>query len=275
MPHSVGFRKFDVEDAALALQFPVYAFYPAEAEERAVHMGPFSLELAMQAPLAAGHFPLVVISHGSGGSPLTFRGLARDLVKKGAIVLVPEHPHNHRWDNSWEKLPKNLQARPRHLSLAVQQFRALPEFTNSLTGSMLLVGHSIGAYSVLAAAGAVPQTVELPELDTLNPKAVVLLGPGGIQAIFQDAKALVHCQAELAVYTGGLDDPDSLADTQWLGTVFSKVSHKHEALAGHYSFLTPFPPALREKVGPAGRDAHGFDRIQFLAALAQEISELW
>ena len=51
-------------------------FYPTDAAESAVHKGPFKLSWAQDAKPTRGNGRLVVISHGSGGSPWVFVDLA-------------------------------------------------------------------------------------------------------------------------------------------------------------------------------------------------------
>ena len=58
---------------------PVTVFYPTEVAEAAVQRGPFTLSLAANAQPALGNRRLVVMSHGSGGSPWEPTDTARAL----------------------------------------------------------------------------------------------------------------------------------------------------------------------------------------------------
>ena len=68
--------------------------------EKPAAFGPFTLSVAKAAQPLQGTRPLVVISHGTGGSPLTHRELARHLASLGFVVAMPEHPHDNRGDVS-------------------------------------------------------------------------------------------------------------------------------------------------------------------------------
>ncbi|MFY0568662.1 hypothetical protein ACN28E_33250 [Archangium lansingense] len=46
------------------------------APERLEHFGPYPLSVATDAPVEGERLPLVAISHGTGGSPWTYRGMA-------------------------------------------------------------------------------------------------------------------------------------------------------------------------------------------------------
>ena len=41
--------------------------------------------------------------------------------------------------------------------------------------------------------------------------------------------------------------------------------------AHHFAFISPFPPALIDEVGPPARDPAGFDRRAFLAEIDKQI----
>jgi predicted dienelactone hydrolase len=73
-----------------------------------------SIELTDDIALvAAGSFPLVVVSHGTGGSHLLYRALAAHLARNGFVVALPEHPQNNRNDNDLGGTAANLAQRPR------------------------------------------------------------------------------------------------------------------------------------------------------------------
>src|SRR5688572_18918566 len=61
-------------------------FYPTDAAEAPVQKGPFRLSWAEDAQPRGGNGRLVVISHGSGGSPWVHVDLARVLVERGFTV---------------------------------------------------------------------------------------------------------------------------------------------------------------------------------------------
>ncbi|HEX2075286.1 MAG TPA: hypothetical protein VHF92_15995 [Geodermatophilus sp.] len=50
-----------------------------------------------------------------------------------------------------------------------------------------------------------------------------------------------------------------------------RVEHRAVADAGHFSFLSPFPPALVGPALPPSQDPPGFDRQAFHAVLVRDV----
>src|SRR5688572_28770715 len=70
---------------------PVSVYYPTRAAQAPPLPARLSLALAVDAEPVRGNGRLVVISHGSGGSPFVHGNLARALVNVGFVVAMPEH----------------------------------------------------------------------------------------------------------------------------------------------------------------------------------------
>ena len=97
---------------------PVTVFYPAQKADHPVQRGPFALQLAWQGTPAPGNGRLVVVSHGSGGSPWVHTDLARVLVQAGFVVALPEHAGDNSKDHSTPG-PESWKRRPAEVSRAV------------------------------------------------------------------------------------------------------------------------------------------------------------
>ena len=82
----VGYRSVEltVDDR----RFPLAVLYPTDAPEETQRIGPYSIEAARDAAPKDGRFPLVMISHGRGGTPWVYRTLATHLARGGFIVAV-------------------------------------------------------------------------------------------------------------------------------------------------------------------------------------------
>ena len=67
---------------------PVTVYYPTAAAAQPTRYGPFTLEVAPDAAPAAGNGRLVMISHGSGGSPWVYAELAREFSEAERVKLT-------------------------------------------------------------------------------------------------------------------------------------------------------------------------------------------
>ncbi|SDF65197.1 hypothetical protein SAMN04488689_10678 [Paenibacillus sp. cl6col] len=76
-PEYAGLRKVEISDKALGITFPMWVMYPTGTAEQTVQLGPYSIELAKDAEVLEGTFPLVLISHGTGSTPFAYRMLAQ------------------------------------------------------------------------------------------------------------------------------------------------------------------------------------------------------
>src|SRR5579875_2535221 len=101
----------------MSMAFPMLVFYPSRSPNSEETFGPYTLRAAMEGQWAQGVFPLVVISHGSGGSHLVYRELAAHLTRYGFVVTMPEHPKNDRNNNELARTAENLRNRPRHVRI--------------------------------------------------------------------------------------------------------------------------------------------------------------
>ena len=283
MLSAVGYRQVSVADAQLALTFPVHVLYPTAAPPQRVAVGLYELEVAPDAPVAPGPFALVLVSHGTGSSGLLHRQLAQALVGQGYVVGLLEHPHNNRDDDSWANTPQNLVARPRHLQLALDALLHEAHLGPALyPGVAALIGHSMGGYAVLAATGGRPEAVgpagtrgpaiPVPGADA-RVRALVLLAPA--LPWYAAPGALREVRTPLLVLAAEKDEylPPSHSEQILRGLpATTPLALQVVANAGHFSFLTPFPPHRTRPDFPPSQDPPGFDRPQFQVELAQEVA---
>ena len=281
MSHFVGCRTLGIADAALALTFPLLVFYPTGTPSRPEPIGPYTLDVALDAPIESGPFPVVLISHGTGGSPLTHRLLAHFLAAHGFVVGLPRHHANHRDDNAWHNTPDNMVARPRHVSLAIDALRA--EFGAALRPDWVaVVGHSLGGYTALALAGGQPGSLPhehadgtpqpLPVITDARVRALVLLAPATVW--YRPVAALRNVRVPILLLMGEKDEwtPDFHAQIVLNGVADrDQVTYRSIENAGHYSFLSPFPPERTSPSFPPSQDPPGFDRVRFQAELQAEV----
>jgi len=132
---------------------PITIYYPSNAQEHSVSGGRVTLQLAVDAPAQRGNGRLVVISHGSGGSPWVHADLARTLVEAGYTVAMPEHHADNYHDGS-NPGPDSWTLRPAEVSRAIDAVGHDERFAPLLQFDKVGVyGMSAGGHTALTLAG--------------------------------------------------------------------------------------------------------------------------
>lgn len=132
---------------------PVTVFYPSAGEGQRVQMGAFALQMDRQGQPVRGNGRLVVISHGSGGSPWTYTDLARSLVEDGFVVALPRHRGDNYTDPS-SPGPDSWKLRPAEVSRAIDAVARDPRFAPLLALDRVgMYGMSAGGHTALTLAG--------------------------------------------------------------------------------------------------------------------------
>ena len=187
-------------------------------------------------PEGAGPFPVIVFSHGAGGSGLTYGSLARFWATHGFAVLAPTHADSlagkgkdptldavRETVNDAAQDPKGWENRARDLAFVCAATAAIegrvPALKDKLDAARVGVGgHSYGAFSAQLLAGA---TVDLPKgaraksfADPI-PKAFLLLSPQGKGQQGLTEKSWAAVERPLMVVTGTLDKGVKGQDPSW------------------------------------------------------------
>lgn len=154
----IGFRQTELTDKAGKRDLKVSLWYPATDTKPMETVGENPAFNGMQAmPNAAPDgqtHPLVVLSHGYGGSWRNLNWLAAELVGQGYIVAAPDHPGTTTFNRDKAQAAQ-LWERPYDLSRVID---AVTE-DSTLAGKVepkriAAIGHSLGGWSVVALAGA-------------------------------------------------------------------------------------------------------------------------
>ena len=155
-------------------------------------------------PNEPGSYPVIVFSHGAGGSQSCCEALTRHWATYGYVTLQPTHDDSTvQRRNAGEedinflkavrdalKKPSLWQSRPQDISFVLDSMPALKKRIPALAGKLDaehigVGGHSMGAFTADAIAGALVDLPTHPATNFADPraKAVLLLspqGPGGI-----------------------------------------------------------------------------------------------
>lgn len=150
LAQGMGYRSLRQRDGGI-----LTLFYPSAGPEIAMKRGPFTLTVIPDGQLVPGNEHLIVISHGSGGSPWVHADLARALVLSGFTVAIPTHQGDNYLDAS-EPGPPSWRRRPREISDAIDLIAAQAPLAAGLRlDAVGVFGGSAGGHTVLSLAGGV------------------------------------------------------------------------------------------------------------------------
>ena len=137
---------------------PLHIWYPSESTDAEITLGNNAVfnghQVRPDADPLPGAYPLVILSHGSGGNALNIGWIASYLADQGMIVAATNHPGSTSGDSTQLETLKVWQ-RPEDISAILDHFEKTKVAGLSPDmGKVGAVGFSLGGYTVLAAAGA-------------------------------------------------------------------------------------------------------------------------
>lgn len=153
-----GFREITLPGESLDYPIHVSIWYPTASDAVPVLLGEtpafFGQPVIKDAEPKTGPHPLVVLSHGYGGSWRNLAWLAADLVDAGYVVAAPDHPGTTTFDMRKPDAVE-LWKRPRDLSRTINALLDDPDLTGGVESeSIAAIGHSLGGWTVAELAGA-------------------------------------------------------------------------------------------------------------------------
>lgn len=173
---AAGFRRIDVPlPDGTAMQGGVW--YPTDTPAQAVDFRPYTMTAAMNASPRAGRFPLVVLSHGTGGWFGGHYDLAVTLADAGYVVAAISHPGDNARDHSGfavvaatladpvdggrEPRPfvgqRRFLDRPHHTVALIRHMTGVWDGRDGVdAGRVAVFGFSAGGYDAIVAAGGMP-----------------------------------------------------------------------------------------------------------------------
>ncbi|MAW78841.1 MAG: peptidase [Parvularcula sp.] len=136
---------YPAADAAVAESFDIPSDKPVFIGGRAIR----------DAQIAPGRHPLIVLSHGTGGSAFQMMWLGRRLAEAGYVAAAIDHHGNTAAEDEFD--PRGflyVWERPRDISFLISEILADPQFSESLDSQRIgAAGFSLGGYSVTATLG--------------------------------------------------------------------------------------------------------------------------
>jgi predicted dienelactone hydrolase len=156
---SVGMSPIRIPDPVNAGETDGWVFYPAgESKQGITKIGPYDVAATRDAAATPGKKPLVVISHGQGGSSLGHHDLATFLAAHGFVVATLNHPRDTVRDPGGVGTPAVMDGRPVQVSALITSLLADPEWKMQVDADRIgVAGFSMGGYTSLLLVGAVPE----------------------------------------------------------------------------------------------------------------------
>ena len=276
----------------------VGVWYPASGTPVHQRLGLHTQDVVAGASVPDGRHPLVVISHGTGGDFTGHVDTAVALARAGFIVAALTHPGDNWRDNS---RATQIEERPAALSVTISyMLQAWPGRGAIDPDRVGAFGFSAGGFTVLTAAGGIPDLGRVPAHCAAHPtffdctliKAQprteatpwLTLRDARIKAIVVAAPALgfTFDRAGLAavrvpVQLWRADDDQILPAPFYADAVKEALPRRPEfhsvPSAGHFDFLAPC--ADLTSMRQICQSAPGFERPAFHASFNNAVIEFF
>lgn len=173
----------------------------------------------LDAPVSTGNYPVVLFSHGMGGTDRAQAWLGAALAERGAITVIINHP-NSTWGDFDMSEGVRHWTRAQDISATLDAVVAMPEFSDSLDLSRVMAaGFSYGGWTALSLggargnhAGSVETCTKFPEMEAcglLLSEEVNLQGvdPTTWNASYEDPR-VTHVTAIDPGFVWGLEQSD-------------------------------------------------------------------
>lgn len=297
-------RYFVILSALLVHSALAAAPYPVATLAMTASAGE-SFPIALWHPATPGRYPLILISHGSGGSERGHAGWAEQLARSGYVVAAPRH-----WGDSHDKpdgrgSDVQLIGRPLQAKATLDTVLAHPQLKQLIDPQRIgMVGFSAGGYTTLVMAGARPDFKRwkqhcqqnakqddefcptfmwrfLPRItrsdwklpDETRVKAAVVMAPA---SILFDREGLSGVKIPLRLY--GAQD-DAVTRNAWhvsrIAAALPTPTPVNMVPGGHFVFLAPCSPGLRAEAPQLCVDPPGVDRVAIQRRIGDEMVEFF
>jgi predicted dienelactone hydrolase len=290
---NVGFAEVQINNGT---EPPLRAgiWYPTDAQPGVHSLELYKQTVAVGAPVKGHDLPLVVISHGGGGSYASHYDTALALAHAGFVVAAISHAGDTYDDQS-----KVLQIwrRPNQLStLVTYMLHDWQQHQRLDANEIGAFGFSNGGFTVLVAAGGIPdlkrigpycqahpshdlcQTLKEAKVDPAHVgdhvppnawaadpriKAIVMAAPAFAFAFTKGGLKSVHIPIQLWRAADDHHQPNPYYEETLRPLLPQSPKYHVIPGAGHYDFLPPCSPSLAAANPLICADPPGFNRTTF------------
>jgi predicted dienelactone hydrolase len=280
---AAGFRLIDVPAGADGPALRAAVWYPCAEPPAEIDLGGITLRGVKDCPITGDRLPLVVISHGRGGTFIGHHDTAETLADAGFVVAALNHPGDTAFDMSRSHELSVFIDRPRDTKRLIDfMLTASPASGHIDPERIGFFGFSRGGYTGLVAVGAIPDGVNSELCQRVPAGACEEIGKNARSTAIHDSRvkaaviadplmvlfgaesfAAVNVPIQLWASEHGGDgvSPESVAAAR---KGLSTVDEYHVVPnAAHFAFLAPCLPALARELPEICTDRPGFDRVAF------------
>jgi predicted dienelactone hydrolase len=283
---AAGLKFLTVPADASGPAITVAIFYPSADKPSPVTFGPFTTLAAEDGKIDGRGLPLVVLSHGRGGSFVVHHDTAERLADAGFVVAALNHPGDTELDKSLFYDLSIYMQRPLDVKRVIDYLTGASPLATTIDPSRIgIYGFSRGGYTALVAIGANPdfalglplcqertdkicdqiRAQEYPKEPLTHDrriKAAVVADP---VSVFFTAEGLAGITIPVQLW--GSEKGGDNVEPKTVEAVntalkaphtFTKVDHSQ-----HFSFLLVCPPKCVEQGLVICIDPPGLDRAQF------------
>lgn len=291
---SVGFQQVTLADPQ-SKPVVVGIWYPSSGPASLQSVGMYKQEVSVNGAIEGTDLPLILISHGTGGSFASHYDTALALAQAGFVVAAITYTGDNYADQSYTGKNINLINRNRQTKfLTDYMLSTWPQHLHLDANRIGIFGFSLGGFTALVEVGGVPDLSQLALLCKTRPDAPECafvrqyhgdsLAPATIDPKWvHDARIKAAVVAAPAVgflfASHGLRkvtipvqlwsaEKDTQAPPAWNSDVVRKVLPHHpetHVVSGvdHYVFLAPCSASLARVAPVVCTDAPGFSRTAF------------
>ena len=300
--HAAGFSTIEIPADAQGPALRAAVWTPCAAPAGEIALDRFTLPGVRDCPVQGDRLPLVVVSHGYGGSFLGHRDTAQALADAGFVVAAVTHSgDNYQLRGSANDSLSALATRTTDIKRLIDYMLGQwPAHARLSVERIGFYGFSRGGYTGLVLAGGIPEFERLP----IPPSSPCATAPEGdacahVRRGFRQllATPLTH---DRRIRAAVIADPLSMVfDARGLRDVTIPIQLWSSAFGGdgvtpesvlavrrnlpsapdwrmaenaaHFGFLAPCPAAQIASQPEICRDPVGFDRVAFHASFNAQV----
>lgn len=284
--NAAGIARVTIPASGTEPALQVMVWTPCAKASGTIQIGIFALEGITNCEVAGDALPLIVISHGKGGSLVGHHDTASALADAGFVVAALSHPGDSFGDDSATESLTIFESRPRDIGRLISFMTENWQHRQHLNARAIGVfGFSRGGYTALSLIGAVPNIsasaqrfcgswwsfamsmcrqlkadgAKIRPLSDPRVRAAVVVDP--LNLFSASSFKAIRVPVQLwASELGG--DGVELSHIQAIKEQLPKMPEFHVAEgAGHFAYLAPCPPALMQSAKEICSDPQGFDRL--------------